>query len=440
MNVLITKKNKTAKTTLGIKADKRKYKLDNAANGFSLLSNKRVTNVFRIICILKEEVELKRLHAALSNILLRFPYYRVSIRRGLIWGKWVTNLAIPEIQPEGQYPCQYISLGRKKLLYRIIVNKNKISLECQHCLTDGHGGLIFLNSIIAEYFRINGVISKDCNGIFLPEDEPDPQEYEDAYERHYKKKIRVRGTKFKKRSFHIPNKIEPLGVFHLSKVIVSLESIKQKSKEFNVSITSLLTAIYFESLKDLQERLYKNKTRKLKPIRLRVPVNLRQFFKSKTMRNFSLGIRLDFDSRMDTKSFRERVVEVNNLLKNQLHPDTFYRKIAMNIGNTKLPIMQITPYQVKRFFARRGYYFISAPYYSGVISNLGKVSIPDQLVQYIDYYEIVIGPSAMHKERIALISFEDKLVITFSRMIKESILTEMFERRLEELGVKTNEL
>ena len=80
-------------------------------------------------------------------------------------------------------------------------------------------------------------------------------EFEDSYERHYKKIKREEGIKFRKRSFTIPNKLEPPGVFHLSKIIASVESIKQKSKEFNVSITALLTTIYFESLKELQEKL-----------------------------------------------------------------------------------------------------------------------------------------------------------------------------------------
>ncbi|MHA1953688.1 MAG: hypothetical protein ACW96U_07070 [Candidatus Heimdallarchaeaceae archaeon] len=440
MSDLVLKKGTTSRISLGVKTEKRKYKLDSAAIGFSLLSNKRVTNVFRIECTLKEEVEIEKLQTALSNLLPRFPYYRVSLRKGLIWAKWVTNLSIPEIQSERQYPCQYISLGRNKLLYRVIVDKDKIALECQHCLTDGYGGFIFINSLIAEYFRIKGVKSSKCEGIFLPEDEPDPMEYEDAYELHQRKERKIKVAKFKKRSFYIPNKLEPPGVFHTSKIVVSLESIKQKSKEFKTSLTTLLIAIYFESLKELQEKIHKNKTRKLKPIRIRVPVNLRQIFESKTMRNFSLGARLDFDSSMETKPFRERLEEISNLQKTQVQPDTFYQKIAMNIGNTKIPIMQITPYQVKRFFARNGYYFISAPYYSGVISNLGKVTIPDELVKYIDSYDAIMGPSAMHKERVSMISFEDELVITFGRVIKESILTEMFIRKLEELGIKTKKL
>ena len=435
MDLQLAKKT-TAGISLGVRVDNRKYKLDSAAIGFSLLSNKRVTNVFRIECHLKEKVDAKKLHEALSNILPRFPYFRVSIRRGLFWGKWVTNLTIPEIQSERPHPCQYISFGRKKLLYRVIVNENRIIFECQHCLTDGYGGTIFINSLVTEYFRVIGIKSKECEGIFTPREEPNPLEYEDSYERYYKKMKRRKGLNFKKRSFNIPNKLEPPGIFHLSRLVLSLENIKNKSKELGVSITALLTAMYFESLKDLQEELYKDKPRKIKPIRMRVPVNLRQMFPSKTMRNFSLGVRLDFDDSMDSKSLKERAKEIDVLLKNEIQPDTFYRKFAFNIGNTNMPIMQITPYQVKRFFARTGYYYVSAPYYSGVISNLGRIKLPNEIMKYIDSYDMVIGPSAMHKERVAVVSFKDRFIITFSRSIKESILTELFERKLRKIGLK----
>ena len=430
------KKNTTARIALGIVDDKRKYKLDSTAIGFSLLSNKRVTNVFRISCTLKEEVELTKLQTALSTILPRFPYFRVSIRNGLFWGKFVTNLSIPEIQPESQYPCQYISFGRKKNLYRIIVNENQIVLECHHCLTDGYGALIFLNSLVAEYFRIIGFATDDWKGIFLPKDKVHPQEYEDAYERHHDNDIVVKIPKSSEKSFNIPTKVESAGVFHISKKVVSLESIKQKSKEFNVSITALLGAIYFESLRELQEKLYKDKTRKLKPIRMRIPVNLRRFLETKSMRNFILAVRLNFDPRKDPKSLRERAVEINNLMNDSIQLDIFHYKMARNIRTSNMLIMRIIPFQIKRFFARYGYYFISAPYYSGVVSNLGKITVPDQLVKHIDSYDFSVGPSTVNKERVSVISFEDKLVLTFSRVIKDSLLTEMFIKRLEELGIE----
>ena len=166
MSDVIVDKNATSKISLGIIANKRKYKLDNAAEGFSLMSSKKVSCVFRIACTLKEKVDVKKLQEALANILPRFPYFRVSIKKGFIWGKWITNLSIPKIMLEGQNTNQYIPIGRKKLLYRILVNHNSIAIECHHSLTDGHGSLIFLNSLIAEYFKIKKVEIDNWENIF----------------------------------------------------------------------------------------------------------------------------------------------------------------------------------------------------------------------------------------------------------------------------------
>ncbi len=423
-------------TTLGVKVDNKKYKLDVAATGFSLMSNKRVTNVFRLSCVLNEEIDSKKLQTAISTILPRFPYYRVSIKKGFFWGKLVTNLAIPEIQTDSKYPCQYIPFGRKNLLYKIIVDKNKVSLEYHHCLTDGGGGLIFLNSLIAEYFRIKGLSIEGWNDILLAKDKIDWLEFEDAYDRYKKKKIKVREKNIIGRSFYIPNKVEPPGVFYLQNVNVSLESIRQKSKEFNVSITALLAAIYYYSLVEIQEKIYHKKTEELKPISIRIPVNLREILISKTMRNFSAAVRLDLGPRKEEKSFGTTVKVIHDTLKNQIQKDKLIYKISRNIKTANMLIMHLIPFQIKRFIVRTFYYLVNTPFYSGMISNLRQVSIPKLLEKYIDSYEFTVGPATGSKERISLVSFKDKLVLTFSSVIKEPILVDVFKRKLEELGIK----
>ena len=428
-------KNNKAAATLGIKADKKKYKLDVAATGFSLMANKRITNVFRLSCNLNEEIDTKKLQTAISMILTRFPYYRVSIKKGFFWGKLVTNPAIPEIQTDSKYPCQYIPFGINRLLYKIIVDKSKISIEYHHCLTDGLGGLVFLNSLIAEYYRIKGLSIEGWKDILLTKDKIDLLEYEDAYDRYKKKKIKVREKNFIRRNFYIPNKVEPPGIFHLRKEIVSLESIKQKSMEFNVSITALLGAIYYDSLIEIQEKIYQNKTEKLKPISIRIPINLRKILISRTMRNFSSIVKLDLDPRKEKKSFGTTVKEIHNTLKNQIQKNIFIYKISRNIKIANMLIMHIVPFQIKRFIVRTFYYFVNTPFYSGMISNLGKVSTPKLLEKYIDSYEFTVGPSAGCKERISVVSYKDKLVLTFSSVLKEPILVEVFKRKLEELGI-----
>ncbi|MHA1217886.1 MAG: hypothetical protein ACTSSN_12375 [Candidatus Heimdallarchaeaceae archaeon] len=438
MSEAIFDKNATAKFSLGIAADKRKYKLDNAAEGFSLMSSKKVSCVFRIACTLKENVDVKKLHKALANILPRFPYFRVSIKKGFIWGKWITNLSIPEIMPVEQYTNQYIPIGRKKLLYRILVNQNRIAIECHHSLTDGHGGLIFLNSLIAEYFNIKKTEIDNWENIFNSKKEPDYQEFENAFDQNYKRKVKRKSTRFGKRSFNIPFKTEPPGVIHTSKVTVSVKEVKQKAKEFNVSVTGFLSALYMDSLKTIQEDICKNKTRRMKPIRLNVPVNLRRVLPSITMRNFTLCVTPNIDPKKKQLTLKEIILQVNDCLKNKIIPETFYQMIARNTRSLSSPIMQIAPFQVKRFFARKGYYFFRTPYYSGILTNLGKITLPKSLTDRIDSYDIVIGPGPVNKVRVGVASFEDNLVLTFSRVIKEPILAEVFCKKLEGQNVAFN--
>ena len=438
MSDVIVDKNATSKISLGIIANKRKYKLDNAAEGFSLMSSKKVSCVFRIACTLKEKVDVKKLQEALANILPRFPYFRVSIKKGFIWGKWITNLSIPKIMLEGQNTNQYIPIGRKKLLYRILVNHNSIAIECHHSLTDGHGSLIFLNSLIAEYFKIKKVEIDNWENIFNSKNEPDFQEFENAFDQHYKRKVKRKSTRFGKRSFNIPFKLESPGVIHTSKVTVSVKDVKQKANELNVSITGFLSGLYIDSLKTIQEDICKNKTRRMKPIRLNVPVNLRRVLPSITMRNFSLCVTPYIDPKKEQLTFNEIVLQVNDCLKNKIIPETFYQMIARNTKSLSSPIMQIVPFQVKRFFARKGYYFFRTPYYSGILTNLGKISLPMSLTEQIDSYDIVIGPGPVNKVRVGVASFEDRLVLTFSRVIKEPILAEAFCKKLEGQNVVFN--
>ncbi len=430
------KNNISTETTFGIKPNGKKHKLDVASIGFSLITNKRITNVFRVSCTLNEEIDTKQLQTAISNILPRFPYYRVSIRKGLIWGKLVTNLSIPKIEKENQYPCQYIPFGRNNLLYRILVDKNKISFEFHHCLTDGYGGLIFLNSLIADYFRIREESIEGWDNILLAADKADLLEFEDSFEQNKDMKIRIRTDNFVKRSFFIPYKVEPPGVFNLRNVYVSLESIKRKSKELNVSITSLLAAIYYDSLVEIQETIYPNKSEKHRPLSIRIPVNLRNIFKSKTMRNFTSTVRIDLDPRDEDRSMADTAKEIYQLFKEQIHKETFIFKMSRNIKTANMLIMHMVPFQIKRFFARTFYYLVNTPFYSGMISNLGMVSIPKHLEQNIDFYEFTVGPSAGSKERISVVSFNDKLVLTFSSVLQEPILVDVFKRKLEEYGIK----
>ncbi len=407
--------------------------MDNAATGFSLIACKRIPVVYRLSVNLKEEIDLEQLKLAISNILPRYPYYRVSIKKGLFWGRWQLNLSEPEILSDVKYSNNHIPLGTKNLLYRIYVKYNRLSIECHHALTDGTGSMMFFKSIIVSYLQHKHKLEADWEKIFHPDDEINPLEFEDAFDKYLIKK-KKKPVKQKGRSFNIPIRAEKTGIFHVTKATISASEIIAKAKEYNVSISVFLTAVYLDSLREIQQQLVKKK--KIKPIRINVSVDLRRLLPSKTMRIFSLLTTPSIYPKKEQLDFQKIISSVEKQLREDVTPEKFQEKISQNIRSLSSPIMNITPFLIKRFFARKGYYFVRTPFHSGILSNLGKVELPEKFEEYIEHFDVIVGPSPVNKVRVGVVSFQDKMSITFGRVIKEPLLAETYCRKLREHSVE----
>ncbi|QGS69404.1 hypothetical protein CV093_17210 [Oceanobacillus sp. 143] len=85
-----------------------------------------------------------------------------------------------------------------------------------------------------------------------------------------------------------------------------MEALKEKAKEYDVSITVLLTAVYIQSLLKIQER----SSRRKRLIVMNVPVNMRSYFESETMRNFFVSITPTIDARLGKYEFEEIIQEL----------------------------------------------------------------------------------------------------------------------------------
>ena len=73
----------------------------------------------------------------------------------------------------------------------------------------------------------------------------------------------------------------------LALIIGSAARYVWKAKKRGVTVTAYLTAVLILSCVRVQESLVRNPKR-LKPIKILIPVNLRSLFPSKTLRNFVL--------------------------------------------------------------------------------------------------------------------------------------------------------
>jgi len=412
------------------------YKMDNAATLFTFVNSNRITCMFRLSAELKSPINVSNLQQALDNIMERFPYYNVNLRTGLFWHYWERNLLSPKVMSDSKYPQQKIAITKKGVFpFRVRAFQNRIAVEFHHSLSDGTGATTFLKAIVGEYLRLQGIEVKDWLDIFRPGEIPDVEEYEDAFKKNYIPAIP--DPQKQKHAFHLPDKLEKVGIYHITTGIIPIDQILTKSKEYNVTLTEYLTAVYLDALQTIlfgyPEKI---RTRLMKPIRLMVPVNLRRIYPSKTMRNFSLYVTPGIDPRLGEHSFDEIVKKVYYYMRSEVSDKVINQQIARNVRGELNPFVRVIPLFVKKMFGKTIYKGLGEYLYSGVITNLGKMIMPEELADEIQDFQFLPAPSPVTKTGCAVVSCKDNLCINWGRNIREPIVEKHFFRKLVHEGLK----
>ncbi|MCK5157963.1 MAG: hypothetical protein KAR08_02305 [Candidatus Heimdallarchaeota archaeon] len=412
------------------------YKLDNAATVYSLLSSNKSPSMFRLSCNLKHRINVKNLQTALNRIIVRFPYFDVNLKKGFFWAYWEKNQNDPKIVAETKYPCQRLPVySRGVFPFRVKAYFNRIAVEFHHNLTDGSGGLIFLKALVAEYLHLRGINPEDWGDIFRPNQVPDSEEFECAYKRNYREKLpfpKSYGVAFKP-----PLTSEKKKKYHVTTGAVSVKEILKISREKKVTITELLTSAYMDALQSVLYNLPAHqRKRNMKPIRVAVPVNLRNLYPSKTMRNFSFMVSSELNPKLGRYSFNEILHLVHHSIRKEVATKTITQSISRNVKGQLFPLMRIIPLFLKRLLGGLLYQKMGEQLYSGKLSNIGKVTMPEAFANEIESFDLLLAPSSTINTGCSITSFGDNLNITFGRTVKEAEVEKYFFRKLVELGIQ----
>src|SRR5512139_1528669 len=105
------------------------FPLDNAAKIYPAVQSGEHTTVFRISAILREKIHITSLQRALANTERRFPYFRVRLCKGLFWYylEYADQSMVPV--PDNGVCKAFEGASEDKLLLRIPVRNNKVSVE-----------------------------------------------------------------------------------------------------------------------------------------------------------------------------------------------------------------------------------------------------------------------------------------------------------------------
>lgn len=414
--------------------------LDNAAKIYPTATSNLYPVVFRLSAVLRAPVRLSALQQASDALVRRCPYFQVYLRRGFFWYYLQRHHRTPRVHllersALGNLPVR----GKAGHLLRILTKDRTIAVDFSHILTDGYGGLRFFRSLLAEYLKLCGVEIEERGDLLDPREKPDPNEAEDSHREHFEKG--GPGPKRYTAAYHMPGRPPQQGYFRTLTGRMRISQMLSLSRSKGVTVTEYLVALYMYCLGRLYEAETRSGGRRSRSIvRMEVPVNMRRFFPSRTMRNFSLYVSPEADMRLGLYSFEELLSRVHHRMKIEVDRRELGRQITRNVGAEHLPVIRVTPLFAKDIFLGWVYRRLSDRIYSGVLSNLGRVETPEEMEEHIESFGFVLPPSRAMKKCCSVISYKDELAITISSVLESRELERLYFTTIASQGVSVTVL
>ncbi len=411
----------------------RWLRLDNAAKIYPAARRQHWSNVFRVSCTMKEEVDREVLRSALDVTARRFPSIAVRLRRGLFWYYLEQLSEAPAIMDESSYPLTRMSKEEtRRCAVRVLHYKNRIAVEIFHSLTDGNGALVFLKSLVAEYIlQKYGVSIPATNGVLARLDEPSEEELEDSFTKYAGS---IAASRQERTAWHMSGTPEKDDFLNVTCLKAPVKEVLLKSKEYGVSLTNFLCAVMMKALQEMQNEKEPS-VKKRKPIKVLIPVNLRNLFKSSTLRNFALYTTPEILPALGDYSFEEICAVIKSCMGAEITQKQMSMKIATNVRSEEMAIVRVMPLFVKNFVMKAVFDTVGECKSCLTLSNLGAVKLPEEMIPFIERMDFILGVQATAPYNCGVISFGDTICINFIRNIKESELEYRFAKILKSMGI-----
>lgn len=408
-------------------------KLDNAAKIYPAAQRRKWKALFRLSVELTEEVDPAVLERALASTLKRFPSFALKLKKGVFWYYLEHNEGQPDIREDGAYPCMPMDFKNNKgFMFRVLYDRRRIAVEIFHALTDGTGGLCFMKTLAAEYLRLKcGADIPRDNEILDCGATPAADETEDAYLRFAKKTTR---TRRESNAYTLKGTAESDGFVNVVTGMIPVDAALARAKDKHVSLTDYLTAALIMAADALQRATVK-KERRLKPVKICVPVNLRRIYPTNTMRNFASYVNPGIDPKYGTYSFDEVLHAVHHYMRSEATEKLLGAKISTNVRSETRRMLRVTPLFLKNIAMKLTFKLVGDRKSTTSISNLGGVTLPDEMARCVTRMDFILGPLSRNKVVCGALSYNGVLVLNFVRTIKESALEREFFRLLVKAGL-----
>jgi NRPS condensation-like uncharacterized protein len=269
------------------------------------------------------------------------------------------------------------------------------------------------------------------DGTILTIDQyPSPEETEDSFAKYADKTGKKREPIIP--AYHVKAK---KFIYDESRGVITgkmkAEELILVAKKYGATLTqyfvALLTYAIYES--------YNGFIPENRPIKIAVPVNMRRYHPSKSLRNFTQYIHTIVHVKPNL-TFIEVLNKVKRDFEEEIKLETFQGSINANVNAEKNFFVRIMPLFLKKFVLGIVGTRLGSRLETGTVSNVGVVSMPESAMPFIESFEFHLTTAAAAVHGIGIGTFNGTTTISILRSIYDTSVERRFFKTLAHEGVE----
>jgi NRPS condensation-like uncharacterized protein len=406
--------------------EKCRYQLDRTAKIFACIMTEKWQPWFRLSVVLTESVNPVILQKALNNILPGFPYFTVVIKQGFFWSYFQKSGMEYTVTDDNGIP--FSQEKKQKAFLKVYYHNRKINLEIHHTLADGYGAMVFLKTLLGQYFTVKDNIMVQDNDIRHNCEIPKYEEYEDCMSKYCRRG--KPGFSKGEKAYHILEKNTADNELMLTVGTMKIQDVLEKTHEYKVSVTEYLSAVLLFSLLIRQK---KEKAKKLLPVKINVSVDLRKFYAAKTLRNFSYYYIIGITPGIEENTFKSILEQVHRQSKPAITESNLNKRISENMQFFN--IIDKVPLFIKKAFIRPFYSLFYERAFTCNLTNMGIVDLPLSMREKVERFDTLANLSRYIKLTCGIISCNDILSVAFINLPDSLDIQQKFFSMLIKEGI-----
>lgn len=403
------------------------YKLDNVSKAFLAAHTKRDPRTMRVSCTLNEEIDRDILQKALDETVLLRPQFQVRVRRGFFWHYMEQTDARSIVEEESERVCPILYGPNYKgvLHYKVSYYERRINIDIFHVISDGTGALDFLKLLVFNYLKITH--PDELKDVVIAGGATADERFQNSYEHFYDNSngpLPKTILNKKKKAYHISGRKLPYDQLQFFEVELDTEPLIKAAKSLGVSLTSYLGANLMLAI-----RAGMPITQRKRPVTISLPVNLRNYYPSETLRNFFNNV--DISKVLDGSETLESLSrEFDADLKEKIQSDHIKEQMNRYQSIERLFFTRMVPLGIKqpivRMFSKKESQRVTA-----VLSNLGPMKVKSELEKYIEKFTDYCSTEKLF---ITVTSFGSKTILGITSAYSATGPIRKFVNSLKETG------